>query len=66
MNKKLYSPLATFLIIFVICVANVFRGINNHEPWRIAVAVLGIVLFIIAGIVIFLAVRKQKRQEAQQ
>ncbi len=43
-NRKMGMSFIVFVLFFVIGAASLFRGIENHETWRIVTALAGCLL----------------------
>ena len=61
-RKKIFMPFIIFLVAVVTDVNSAVRGIDHHETWRIVIAGVSGVLFIVAatylGILLFKGNRK--------
>lgn len=64
MNKKLILPFVSIILILVINTNNLFRSIENHEKWRIAVSAGGDVLALTAVVIGCVSLYRDKQKRA--
>ena len=60
-TKSPVLPFITFLGFIAIGVNSLFKGIDQHEPWRIVASAVGCALFIGLSVALTIAVVKNKR-----
>jgi hypothetical protein len=61
LKKRTVIPFITFLGFIAISINSLFKGIDQHEPWRIVVASVGGLIFI--GLTVMLAYANYKNSK---
>jgi hypothetical protein len=64
-NKKLVIPFITALGFIAISVNSVFKGIDQHQTWRIVLASAGGLLFVVLTALIIKAFIKNGKTTAE-
>lgn len=61
-KKKAVTPFVIFLGFITMGVNSLIKGIEQHQPWRIAAAATGCLIFLGMTILLAYAVYKKKEQ----